>query len=111
MVVLSTRVSYTTQLSGSIFHSGELYNTTEWWYFHARELYNTTELTRELSDVCKYCDERFSCFRREIWRIKILKSSSLKVHLSRGVLAADLEKTAIYLPPLLLHPYLVDGVI
>ena len=52
MVVLSTRVSYTTQLSGSTFHSGELYNTTEWWYFHSRELYNTIELTRELSDVC-----------------------------------------------------------
>ena len=51
MVVLSTRVSYTTQLSGSTFDSGELYNTTEWWYFHSRELYNTTELTRELSDV------------------------------------------------------------
>ena len=47
MVVLSTRVSYTTQLSGSTFDSGELYNTTEWWYFHSRELYNTTELTRE----------------------------------------------------------------
>ena len=53
MVVLSTRVSYTTQLSGSTFHSGELYNTTEWWYFHSRELYNTTELTHELSDVGK----------------------------------------------------------
>ena len=52
MVVLSTRVSYTTQLSGSTFHSGKLYNTTEWWYFHSRELYNTTELTHELSDVC-----------------------------------------------------------
>ena len=51
MVVLSTQVSYTTQLSGSTFHSGELYNTTEWWYFHSRELYNTTELTHELSDV------------------------------------------------------------
>ena len=50
MVVLSTRVSYTTQLSGSTFDSGELYNTTEWWYFHSRELYNKTELTRELSD-------------------------------------------------------------
>ena len=59
-------MSYTTQLSGSTFHSGELYNTTEWWYFHScelnnitewwyfhsRELYNTTELTHELSDVC-----------------------------------------------------------
>ena len=59
-------MSYTTQLSGSTFHSGELYNTTEWWYFHSscelnnitewwyfhsRELYNTTELTHELSDV------------------------------------------------------------
>ena len=54
MVVLSTRVSYTTQLSGSTFDSGELYNTTEWWYFHSRELYNTTELTRELSDVCTW---------------------------------------------------------
>ena len=67
MVALSTRVSYTTRLSGSTFHSGELYNTTEWWYFHScelnnitewwyfhsRELYNTTELTHELSDVWK----------------------------------------------------------
>ena len=58
-------MSYTTQLRGSTFHSGELYNTTEWWYFHScelnnitewwyfhsRELYNTTELTHELSDV------------------------------------------------------------
>ena len=58
-------MSYTTQLSGSTFHPGELYNTTEWWYFHScelnnitewlyfhsRELYNTTELTHELSDV------------------------------------------------------------
>ena len=65
-------MSYTAQLSGSTFHSGELYNTTEWWYFHScelnnitewwyfhsRELYNTTELTHELSDVRKvwlYC--------------------------------------------------------
>ena len=61
-------MSYTAQLSGSTFHSGELYNTTEWWYFHScelnniaewwyfhsRELYNTTELTHELSDVSKY---------------------------------------------------------
>ena len=60
-------MSYTAQLSGSTFHSGELYNTTEWWYFHScelnnitewwyfhsRELYNTTELTHELSDVRK----------------------------------------------------------
>ena len=60
-------MSYTTQLSGSTFHLGELYNTTEWWYFHScelnniterwcfhsRELYNTTELTHELSDVRK----------------------------------------------------------
>ena len=61
------QMSYTTQLSGSTFHSGELYNTTEWWYFHScelnditewwyfhssRELYNTTELAHdELSDV------------------------------------------------------------
>ena len=55
VVVLSTRVSYTTQLSGSTFHSGESYNTTEWWYFHSRELYNTTELTHELSDVWIVC--------------------------------------------------------
>ena len=60
-------MSYTIQLSGSTSHSGELYNTTEWWYFHScelnnitewwyfhsRELYNTTELTHELSDVSK----------------------------------------------------------
>ena len=58
-------MGYTAQLSGSTFHSGELYNTTEWWYFHSCELnniterwyfhscelYNTTELTHELSDV------------------------------------------------------------
>ena len=60
-------MSYTTQLSGSTFHSGELYNTAEGWYFHScelnniaewgyfhsRKLYNTTELTHELSDVRK----------------------------------------------------------
>ena len=38
-----SRVSYTTQLSGSTFHSGELYNTNEWWYFHSCELNNITE--------------------------------------------------------------------
>ena len=52
MVVLSTWVSYTTQLSGSTFHLGELNSITEWWCFHSRELYNTTELTHELPDVC-----------------------------------------------------------
>ena len=63
MVVLSTRVSYTTQLSGSTFHSGELYNTTEWWYFHSGELYNTTELTHELSDVWNVLKVYLDAFR------------------------------------------------
>ena len=71
-------MSYTTQLSGSTFHSGELYNTTEWWYFHScelnniterwyfhsRELYNTTELTHELSDV-----RNLWCFGNIVWGI------------------------------------------
>ena len=70
-------MSYTTQLSGSTFHSGELYNATEWWYFHScelnnitewwyfhsRELYNTTELTHELSDVWIFLKKNLSASR------------------------------------------------
>ena len=89
-------MSYTTQLSGSTFHSGELYNTTEWWYFHScelnnitewwffhsRELYNTTELTHELSDVRKLCTSLFTL------------SAARRVNIHRQCVAAIKSKIA-----------------
>ena len=86
MVVLSTRVSYTTQLSGSSFHSGELYNTTEWWYFHSRELYNTTELTHELSDVWEVCSLFLEFICHVAPKIQMVITTRFRSKPTRGLL-------------------------